>query len=217
MAVKRAKVFQHLTLQRADIVFLQETHLKINDHTRLKHPWIGQVFHSLFDSKARGAAILISKKIQFISESIIPDHNGRFTIISGRLFHLPVTLVCVYAPNFDDAEFMAKLLSTIPNMDTHHLIFGGDLNCVMNTQLDRSNPRVANLTKMIITLQSFMEDYGSCDPWKFLYNDTRAYSFYPHVHHAYSRIDYFCIDKELLSSIHSIEYSAIVISDHSPV
>lgn len=170
----------------------------------------------LFDSKARGAAILISKKIQFISESIVPDRNGHFIIVSGTLFHLPVTLVCVYALNFDDAEFMAKLLSSIPNMDTHHLIFGGDLNCAMNTQLDRSNPRVTNLTKMAITLQSFMEDYGSCDPWRFLYNDTRAYSFYLHVHHAYSRID-FCIDKELLTSIHSIEYSAIVISDHSLV
>ena len=215
--VKRAKVFQHLKLHRTDIAFLQETHLKIHDHTRLRRPWVGQVFHSLFDSKARGAAILVSKKIQFISESIIPDRNGRFIIVSGRLFHLPVTLVCVYAPNFDDAEFMARLLSSIPNMNTHHLILGGDLNCVMNTQVDRSSPRVTNLSKMAITLQSFMEDYGSCDPWRFLHNDTRAYSFYSHVHHVYSRIDYFCIDKELLPSIHSIEYSAIVISDHSPV
>jgi hypothetical protein len=62
-----------------------------------------------------------------------------------------------------------------------------------------------------------MEDYGSGDPWRLLHDDTRAYSFYSHVHHSYSRIDYFCIDKELLPSIHSIEYSAIVISDHSPV
>lgn len=137
--VKRAKVFQHLKLHRTDIAFLQETHLKIHDHTRLRRPWVGQVFHSLFDSKARGAAILVSKKIQFISESIIPDRNGRFIIVSGRLFHLPVTLVCVYAPNFDDAEFMARLLSSIPNMNTHHLILGGDLNCVMNTQVDRSS------------------------------------------------------------------------------
>lgn len=60
--VKRTKVFQHLKLHRADIVFLQETHLKISDHKRLRRPWVGQVFHSLFDSKARGAAILISKK-----------------------------------------------------------------------------------------------------------------------------------------------------------
>ena len=97
--VKRTKVFQHLKLLKADIVFLQETHLKINDHTRLRRPWVGQVFHSVFDPKARGAAILVLKKIQFIPESIIPDCNGRFIMVSGRMFHLPVILACVYAPN----------------------------------------------------------------------------------------------------------------------
>lgn len=102
-------------------------------------------------------------------------------------------------------------------MDSHYLIFGGDLNCVMDTQLDCSSSRVTNPSKMATILQSFMEDYGSCDPWRLLHNDTRAYSFYSHVHHTYSRIDYFCIDKELLPSIDSIEYSAIVISDHSPI
>lgn len=153
--VKRAKVYQHLKLLSADIVFLQETHLKINDHTRLRRPWVGQVFHSVLDSKTRGAAILILKKIQFIPESIVPDCNGRFTMVSGRLFHFPVILVCVYAPNFDDSQFMATLLSSLPNMDTHYLILGGDLNCVMDTQLDRSSPRVTSLSKMATTLQSF--------------------------------------------------------------
>lgn len=193
--VKRAKVFQHLKLLSADIVFLQETHLKINYHTRLRRPWVGQVFHSVLDSKARGAAILISKKIQFIPESIVPDCNGCFIMVSGRLFHLPVILICVYAPNFDDSQFMTTLLSSLPNMDTHYLILGGDLNCVMNTQLDRSGPRVTSLSKMATTLQSFMVDYGSCDPWRSLHKDTRVYSFYCHVHHAYSRIDFFLLIK----------------------
>lgn len=114
--VKRAKVFQNIKLHKADIIFLQETHLKLSDHTRLRRPWVGQIFHSSFNTKARGTAILISKKLQFIPENIIPDHNGHFIIVSGRLFHLPVTLVCVYAPNFDDDKFMSTLLSLIPNM-----------------------------------------------------------------------------------------------------
>lgn len=215
--VKRAKVFQHIKLHKADIIFLQETHLKLSDHTRLRRPWVGQVFHSSFNTKARGTAILISNKLQLIPENIIPDHNGRFIIVSGRLFHLPVTLVCVYAPNFDDDNFMSTLLSLIPNMDTHYLIFGGDLNCVMDTQLDRSSSRVTNLSKMAMTLKSFMEDCGGCDPWRYLHQNTKAYSFFSHVHHMYSRIDYLFIDKILLPSVHSSEYSAIVISDHAPL
>lgn len=111
---------------------------------------------------------------------------------------------------------MATLLSSLPNMDTHYLILG-DLNCVMNTQLDRSSPRVTSLSKMATTLQSFMVDYGSCDPWRSLHKDTRVYSFYSHVHHAYSRIDFFFIDEVLLPSVHVTEYSATVISDHFPV
>lgn len=39
--IKRAKVFQHIKLHRADIVFLQETHLKLSDHTKLRRPWVG--------------------------------------------------------------------------------------------------------------------------------------------------------------------------------
>ena len=112
-------------------------------------------------------------------------------MVSGRLFHLPVILVCVYAPSFDDSPFMATLLSSLPNMDTHYLILGGDLNCVMNTRLDCSSPRVTGLSKMATTLQSFMGDYRSCDPWRSLHKDTRVYSFYSNVHHVYSRIDYF--------------------------
>lgn len=35
--------------------------------------------------------------------------------------------------------------------------------------------------------------------------------------HSYSRIDYFFIDKTLLSNVSKIEYLAIVQSDHGPV
>ena len=76
-------------------------------------------------------------------------------MVSGRLFQLPVILVCVYAPNFDDSQFMATLLSSLPNMDMHYLILGGDINCVMNIQLDRSSPRVTSSSKMATTLQSW--------------------------------------------------------------
>lgn len=132
---------------------------------------------------------MISKKLQFTPEKIVPDLNGRFTVVSGRLFHMPITLI--YAPNFDDTQFMTTLLSSIPNIDTHYLILGGHLNCVMNTQLDRSSSRVTTLSKMATALTSFMKDYGGCDPWRFLHPDARAYSFFYHIHQLYSRIDYF--------------------------
>lgn len=59
--IKRSKVFTHLKRLKPAIVFLQETHLRVRDNHRLRCPWVHQVFHSDFNSKARGVVILISK------------------------------------------------------------------------------------------------------------------------------------------------------------
>lgn len=38
--VKRTKVFSHLKQLKPDILFLQETHLRVEDHNRLNRNWI---------------------------------------------------------------------------------------------------------------------------------------------------------------------------------
>ena len=37
------------------------------------------------------------------------------------------------------------------------------------------------------------------------------------AHQSYSRIDYFLLDRRILSTLNSVEYESMVISDHSPV
>lgn len=97
--VKRTKVFTHLKQLKPDILLLQETHLRVEDHNRLRRNWISQIFHSKFTSRSRGVAILVAKSTQFTPSSVISDPNGRFLIVSGSLFQKPVVLVNVYAPN----------------------------------------------------------------------------------------------------------------------
>ena len=77
-----------------------------------------------------------------------------------------VLLVNVYAPNFDDVEFANRLLSNIPFFNTHLLIFGGDLNCVFDPILDRSNPRNLTQSAMSKTFSDFMKQNGLIDPWR---------------------------------------------------
>ncbi|XP_062893735.1 LINE-1 retrotransposable element ORF2 protein isoform X1 [Mobula hypostoma] len=214
--VKRAKVFSHLKQLKADILFLQETHLRVEDHNRLRKAWISQVFHSRFNSRSRGVAILITKRMQFTPSDVISDPNGRFIIVSGSLFQIPVILVNVYAPNWDDVQFANRVLSLIPNLNTHKLIFSGDLNCAIDPLLDRSCPR-GTFAGMAKAFSMFMQQNGYMDPWRFLNPSVRQFSFFSHVHHSYSRLDYFFIDNSLIPMIRQIEYTAIVISDHSPV
>ena len=215
--VKRARVLSHLKLLNTDITFLQETHLRNIDHQRLSRPWIGHIFHSKFDFKTRGTAILINKNVNFIPSNTICDTNGRYIIVTGSLCHTPVVLVSVYAPNWDDLEFMKKLISSLPDLRTHKLIFGGDINCVLDPRVDRSNPRIVSLSKMATALSTFLDQCGCIDPWRTTHPNDRQYSCYSHKYKTYSRIDYFFIDKTLLPAVISTEYSSIVHSDHSPV
>ena len=215
--VKRARVLSHLKSFNADILFLQETHLRLKDHIRLRKAWISQVYHSRHDGSSKGVAILINKKVQFTPTEIITDPYGRFVIISGCLYQTNVLLVNVYAPNWDDTEFVNKLLSSLPNLDTHKLILGGDLNCAINPTLDRSCSKRSSPSGMAKAFTTFMEQSGCIDPWRLLNPTLKRFSFFSPVYRSFSRIDYFFIDSSFIPSIKSVDYSTIIISDHSPV
>ena len=215
--VKRKKVLTHLKNLNTDIAFLQETHLCTVDQFRLKGGWIGQAYHSNFNSKARGVAILISKNIPFVMSSVESDSKGRYVIVVGKLYGFPIILADVYAPNFDDKAFIVDFFSRLPNMDTHHLILGTDANCVLSQTLDRSSPKSPTLSNMAKSIKLFLKTYGISDVWRFRNPTSRTYSFYSPVHKTSSRIDYLFIDKELLPMVTECEYQARVISDHSPL
>lgn len=103
----------HLQQLKGDIFYIQETYLCNREVQRLKRAWIGQLFHSKFNEKARGTAILIRKNIQFEPHKTVADPTGRFIIVSGKLQAVPVVLANVYGPNWDDSAFITKLFTTI--------------------------------------------------------------------------------------------------------
>ena len=103
--VKRRKVFSHIKQLKADIAFLQETHIRCFDNSRLLSKWAAQHFHSSFAAKARGVSILINSNIPFELHNKISDTNGRFIIVSGKLYNTKVALANLYAHNFDDVNF----------------------------------------------------------------------------------------------------------------
>lgn len=215
--IKRARVFSHLKKLKVGLAFLQETHITAADQIRLKKNWVGQSFHSSFTTKARGVSILIHKSILFTPSKVICDPQGRFLIVPGSLFNIPIILVNAYAPNWDDSSFISKLFSLIPDLDTHRLILAGDFNTVIDPSMDRSCPKTLTRSKMSQILSDLTHKIGCVDPWRFLYPQKKDFSFYSNVHHTYSRIDYFFIDKTFLPAVEKVEYMAIVESDHAPV
>ena len=106
----------------------------------------------------------------------------------GKLFNTSIILANIYGPNWDNAQFFLNFFSTLPDLNSYKLILGGDFNCVLNAQLDRSSVRSNNtLSSAAVAINSFLRSPS-----------TKQFSFFSPVHHSYSRIDYFIVDNQLL-------------------
>lgn len=215
-AVKRGEVFAHLKSLGADIMFLQETHIKATEQRRLRAIWISQVYQSPFTSKARGVAILFRKNIQFQLVSMVTDPGGRYIMITGNIHSLPVTLLNIYGPNIDEPNYYRKVFDLIPDLSTTNLIMGGDFNCYLDPYLDRLSSRTPPAIASS-TLNNLMRSRNMVDIWRLQHPSDRDYSFFSHVHKSYTRIDYFLVDAKLISNIDHTKYHNILISDHCPV
>lgn len=80
----------HLQQLKVDLAFIQDTNLCNANVAGLKRNWIGQVYHSKFNAKARGTAILINKNVCNLFEKLfltIPKFDNGFLIIGGEFLY----------------------------------------------------------------------------------------------------------------------------------
>lgn len=131
------------------------------DHAKLHRGGFTQIYHSNFNSKSRGVAVIIHRNVQFVEKATVMDKNGRYVIIQGKLFNIPVVLANVYAPNWDNVPFFSDLFSLLPSLDTYNLI--SDLNRVLHPTLDRSSSMIIAESKSAQCISSFLQTYGLSD------------------------------------------------------
>lgn len=118
--------------------------------------------------------------------------------------------------NYDDVNFIQKIFSLLPDLNSHDLIMGGHFNCYLNPSLDCSSIKPTQPSKTATALQLLLNTCGQADVWRFYNPTAQQYPFFSHVQHNYSRIDYF-LDKKLLPRVKSCSNSSPVISDHTPL
>ena len=153
----------------ANVIFMQETHVRKMDSQRLFRFWKGQQFHSNSQAKVRGVSIFIDSSTACIHHETFADQQGRFLLVTGLLFNQKVVLVNVYAPNTDCPEFFKCLFTSFPNLNQYRLIMGGDFNCCLNPKMDRSKPNQTLPNKSASLINSFMIDSAICEIWHFLH------------------------------------------------
>uniref|UniRef100_A0AAQ6ABA7 Reverse transcriptase domain-containing protein n=1 Tax=Amphiprion ocellaris TaxID=80972 RepID=A0AAQ6ABA7_AMPOC len=214
--VKRSKILSKLKKERAQIAFLQETHMSKLEHVKLKKQGFKYVFASSYKSThKRGVAILISNSLTYEHESEITDDSGRFIKITGKLEGSEVTLLNVYAPPGSDWKLYKKIFGMMASSQGV-VICGGDFNFRLNPILDSSgkNTQSNSLSKKV---KSLMEELGVIDVWRDMHPMTREYTHFSAPHSVYSRIDYFFVFSVDRLRIRDSKISTIDLSDHCPI
>ncbi len=150
--VKRKKILNILKRDKINIALLQETHLNDLEHQKFGRDWVGQLYYSSFSTKKRGVIILIHKNLPFQLQTSYSDKEGRTVIIKGVLYGEEVVIANIYAPNIYDEDYFAQVYNKIAQLDCNNVILGGDFNCYLNPDMDKS-PAVDITSKLLILLK----------------------------------------------------------------
>ena len=95
----------------------------------------------------------------------INDTNGRFLVVTGILNSVPITLVNLYAPNFDNPDFFQKVFNLIPDISSTNIILGGDFNCVLDPLLDKQFSKSLQKSNSCIRLNTLADNLNLVDIW----------------------------------------------------
>lgn len=214
--VKRKKILNILKRDKINIALLQETHLNDLEHQKFRRDWVGQLYYSSFSSKKRGVIILIHKNLPFQLQTSYSDKEGRTVIIKGLLYGEEVVIANIYAPNIYDEDYFAQVYNKIAYLDCNNVILGGDFNCYLNPDMDKS-PAVTIAPKAANIIKTSCQELGLIDIWRFLNPTVKDYTFYSYPHQSASRIDYIFFSNQMVSLAEKSNIGPITLSDHAPV
>lgn len=188
---KRSQVLLSLHRNKADIVFLQETHFKTNSIPKLSNQRFPIALHATnHEAKTKGVSILIAKQCQFQITDTYVDGEARFIFVKGILHGKRVTLANIYAPNAGQVVFFRATLQKLSSFQEGLLILGGDFNVFLNPLLDTSTGTSTMPYKALRAIKKKLQELSLHDAWRTLYPDTKDYTFYSTPHNRHSRLDY---------------------------
>ena len=97
---KRTAIFSWINDNKADIVFLQETHCNSDqDKIQWSSEWGGKCIWSTSSSSSCGVAILFKPNIDVTLSNSEIDIHGRYIIVDCQVDEVYFHLTNIYAPN----------------------------------------------------------------------------------------------------------------------
>lgn len=215
--IKRSRLLTKLKRYKAQVIFIQETHLSEEEHEKFKKFGYINSFSSAYkNSRRRGVITLIFNLVNFDLMEEECDKDGRYVIVKGRIDNAIVTLINVYAPPEGDRTFFQIIFDKITSKSEGILITGGDWNTVLNRTKDTTSKNVPrnNKTKY---LKKMIKEADLCDVWRDIHPIERDYTHYSAAHKVHSRIDFFLINTIDRYRVIDCKVGIADISDHNTI
>ena len=167
---------------KSDIIFLQETHSKIEIENQWEREWGGKMLFSHGSRNARVVAVLFRNGFDISIDSSKIDPQGRFLVVKAKIEDNIFILANIYAPNKDRCSrlFFENLQNHLLEFGIsaeNNIIIGGDFNCPLNPHMDKKGgiliPR-ANVASAINDLQTNLNLH---DIWRIKNPDVRSFTW----------------------------------------
>ena len=129
-----------------------------------------------------------------------------------------LTLANIYAPNVDDPEFFKEVRNKIEGLPNDNRIIGGDINLVLNLDLDKKGGNYSTHTKAQKIVIEWMESTDLIDAWRTQHPNDLKYTWScTKPTKIFCRLDYFFISQSLFDKVKSTKIVPGYKTDHSAV
>ena len=212
---KRKDVLSYMINTAANIICLQDVHLKQCEENFVKNFTKGDCYISGNRTNARGVAIIFQNNFEYKIENVCRDTAGNFIVIDIKLSEISLRLINVYAPNTDSPEFFMQIQKFIFESEQDYAIVCGDFNLTLDPSMDSQNYININNPKARNVLIDTIEICDLIDTFRYKHPDTRRYTWRRKHPIKQARLDYFLASKTLVDLIDTAKIKPGYKSDHS--
>ena len=112
-----------------------------------------------------------------------------------------ITLVNLYGPNEDNAQFYENLIRKMADFENEHVIIYGDWNFVLDFDKDTNSYLHTNIPRARQTVLNFIEENNFIDAWRVLNENERKFTWRRlHPIKEQSRLDYFIVSDPIFQN-----------------
>ena len=214
---KRRETFLFLRRKQFSVYMLQEIHCSKETVDLWCAEWGYRVIFSSFSSQKAGVCFLFNNNFSFEITKQFIDPLGRSIILYLKTDDRVLTLLNIYGPNQDDADFFKRVANLMLDFKCENIIAGGDFNLVLDIEKDKKGGNAKTHTRSREQLITIMQNLDLNNVWRERNPDGSRFTWRKRKPEIHCRLDFFLISSSLLGNVTNANILPGFKTDHSMV